>query len=83
MGLPMGFLMQNAKIVPGLAPATKAAQADADAKTKSYAATIRETENKLKVEAEEKLKAQAKVESETAARLEAQKLASEEAKERA
>ena len=30
MGLPMGFLMQNAKIVPGLAPATKAAQADAD-----------------------------------------------------
>ena len=30
MGLPMGFLMQNGKIVPGLAPATKAAQADAD-----------------------------------------------------
>ena len=30
MGLPMGFLMQNAKIVPGLAPATKAGAADAD-----------------------------------------------------
>ena len=30
MGLPMGFLMQNAKIVPGLAPATKAAAADGD-----------------------------------------------------
>ena len=30
MGLPTGFMVQNAKIVPGLAPATKAAQADAD-----------------------------------------------------
>lgn len=30
MGLPMGFMIQNVKVVPGLAPATKNAQADAD-----------------------------------------------------
>jgi len=30
MGLPMGFLIQNVKVVPALAPATKNAAADAD-----------------------------------------------------
>ena len=30
MGLPMGFMIQNVKVVPGLAPATRAGQADAD-----------------------------------------------------